>query len=155
MPKDPQLSVCILFLLCSISFMTHGLNKKLCIAVAYWVTPLFQDGCTHFDVSSRPPASCNVSLKKYYRQRKGSWFEIWGTGRRSPQVSEPCWSWVFLGSGLEPASNTRWSYHCSPPHPAPSLLMHCSVLLKFTWLPRCLCCQMFGRFHISFSSFSI
>lgn len=53
MLNELQLSVCILLVLCSKSFMTHGLNKKLCIAVAYWVTPLFQDGCAHFDVSSR------------------------------------------------------------------------------------------------------
>jgi len=64
------------------------------------------------------PASRNLSSKKCHRHSKGSWFEILGTRRRSPQVSEPGWSWVFLGSGLEPASNTRWPYHCSPSPPA-------------------------------------
>lgn len=58
--------------------MTHGLNKKICIAVAYGATPLFQDGCTHFDISSRPCITYSFLKKKKSADKvKGVGLTFW------------------------------------------------------------------------------
>lgn len=73
-----------------------------------------------------PSPRISVSEENSVEEMKRVSFRFWVQGGGALRSVSPLDLGVLLGSGLGPASNTRWLYHCSPVTP----LQHRFVQLK-------------------------